>query len=93
MSLTNLWATVNSFSAPVQLIYALQVALKAITEESPSLEERFALHKKVSNHVKDELAKLGCGFVPLSRDIAANGMSAVKYPEGVSAAILPKLAA
>jgi alanine-glyoxylate transaminase/serine-glyoxylate transaminase/serine-pyruvate transaminase len=77
---------------PVQLIYAFQAALKEITEGSVSLEERFALHKKVSNHFKDEVAKLGCGFVPLTRDIAANGMSAVKYPKGVTAAILPKLA-
>lgn len=30
--------------------------------------------------------------MPLSRDISANGMSAVKYPEGVTAAIIPKLA-
>lgn len=43
--------------------------------------------------MKDELEKLGCGFVPLSRDIAANGMSAVRYPKGVTAPdVLPKLA-
>lgn len=77
---------------PIQLIYAFQTALKEVTEGPVSLEERFAIHKKVSNHVKDELEKMGCGFVPLSRDISANGMTAVKYPEGVTAAILPKLA-
>lgn len=36
--------------------------------------------------MKDALAELGCGFVPHSRDIAANGMSAVRYPKGVTAA-------
>lgn len=58
-----------------------------------SLEERFQAHRDVSKRVKDELEKLGCGFVPESRDIAANGMSAVRYPEGITAAdIIPKLA-
>jgi alanine-glyoxylate transaminase/serine-glyoxylate transaminase/serine-pyruvate transaminase len=81
------------FATPaVQLIYALHVALTEITAGAVTLEERFATHKKVSNDFKEELAKLGCGFVPLSRDIAANGMTAAKYPEGVTAAILPKLA-
>lgn len=81
-------------SAPVQLVYALHAALKAITTESPSLSERFAQHKQASNRVKDQLAALGFGFVPTDRKHAANGMSAVKYPEGVQASdILPTLAA
>lgn len=78
---------------PVQLVYALHASLKSITEQSPSLSERFAAHKAASKHFKDSLTDLGLDFVPLSRDIAANGMSAVKYPEGFAATdILPKLA-
>ena len=43
--------------------------------------------------MKDELEKLGFGFVPLDRKIAANGMSAVRYPKGIQAGdIIPKLA-
>ncbi|KAK4686641.1 hypothetical protein P7C73_g3481, partial [Tremellales sp. Uapishka_1] len=79
---------------PVQLVYALHTSLKAITTASPSLEERFKAHKTASKYIKDELAALGFGFVPLDRDIAANGMTAVRYPKGLSAAdIVPKLAA
>ncbi|KAL7422043.1 hypothetical protein Q5752_003816 [Cryptotrichosporon argae] len=78
---------------PVQLIYALHTALTQITTGSPTLEERFAAHRVASAKVKDALAGLGLGFVPLARDIAANGMTAVKFPDGVTAAdVLPKLA-
>ncbi len=78
----------------MQLIYALHTALKTILTSSPSLEERFALHKKASNKVKDTLTEAGFECIPLNRDIAANGMSAVKYPNGLSAGdILPKLVA
>lgn len=78
---------------PVQLIYSLRQGLKEILEGDLSFEDRLARNREVSNRVKDELEKLGCGFVPLSRDIAANGMSAVRYPAGVTAAdVIPKLA-
>lgn len=77
----------------MQLVYALHTALKTITTSSPSLTERFAAHKATSAKVKDALAELGCGFVPLDRKIAANGMTAVRYPKGIQAAdVLPKLA-
>ena len=79
--------------APVQLIYALHTSLTSILNQSPSLPERFAAHKAISAHVKDTLASIGFGFVPLDRTLAANGMSAVRYPPGVAASdILPKLA-
>lgn len=78
---------------PVQLVYSLQAALNAILEGSTSLEDRFKAHKEASKRFKDEMTSLGFGFVPLNRDIAANGMSAVKFPKGISAAdIVPKLA-
>jgi len=78
---------------PVQLIYSLHAALSAITRQSPSLEGRFEAHKAASKYVKDSLADLGLELVTLSRDIAANGMTAVKYPPGFGPAdVLPKLA-
>jgi len=44
--------------------------------------------------MKDSLTSLGLTFVHKSKDIGANGMTAVKYPKGLGAAdILPKLAA
>ncbi len=83
----------HSPTAPVQLVYALHASLTAITTQAPSLAERFAQHRQASGYIKDSLSRLGFTFVPLDRSIAANGMSAVKYPTGVTAAdILPKLA-
>lgn len=79
--------------APVQLVYALHASLKSITTGSVSLEDRFAQHRATSKEVKDRLSELGFGFVPTSRDHAANGMTAARYPKGVQASdILPKLA-
>ena len=78
-------------SAPVQLVYALNTALKHILE-SGSLEQRFQLHRDASNKMKDELTVMGFGFVPKTRELSANGMSAVRFPQGIVAAdIVPKL--
>lgn len=71
---------------PVQLIYAYHASLVSITQTSSlSLAERFEKHKAVSKRVKDTIEGWGLGFVPKSREGAANGMSAVKYPEGLKA--------
>ncbi|CAG8622516.1 10766_t:CDS:2 [Ambispora gerdemannii] len=76
---------------PVQLIYALNTSLKQIT--SVPLEKRFEQHKKVSKFVKDAIEELGLKMLPKSRDIAANGMTAVYYPESLTAVdLLPKVA-
>lgn len=83
-----------TYAAPVQLVYSLNASLKAITQSTPSFTERLEAHKKASAYIKDSLTQLGFEFVPQSRDIAANGMTAVKYPKGLGAAdILPKLVA
>lgn len=71
--------------APIQLIYALHASLSNITKSSPSLEERFAIHKAASKKIKDAMEEIGLGFIPLSREASANGMSAVKFPEGIAA--------
>lgn len=74
-------------------MYALNTALKSILEDGRTLEERFEMHKEASKKMKNALEALGFGFVPLDRKYAANGMSAVRYPKGISAAdIVPKLA-
>ncbi|CAI2163225.1 968_t:CDS:2 [Funneliformis geosporum] len=76
---------------PVQLIYALNTSLKQIT--STPLETRFEQHKKVSDQVKNVVESLGLQFVPKSREVAANGMTAVYYPEGIQPAdLLQKVA-
>lgn len=76
---------------PVQLILALHTSLKQIN--SRPLELRFQQHKEVSNRIKNSLEELGLKFVPKHREIAANGMTAVYYPEGVKATdLIPKVA-
>lgn len=96
---------------PTNLIWALHTSLSTITKSSPSLEERFALHKSASAYVKQELAALGLkqvrllhvqrsgnielvffAQIPLKPEFAANGMTAVYFPEGVTAAdVVPQL--
>lgn len=69
---------------PVQLIYAYQASLKNITQTSSlTLAQRFEKHRAVSKKVKDTVESWGLEGIPLQRDQAANGMSAVKYPEGI----------
>ncbi|KAF9119382.1 hypothetical protein BGW39_000339 [Mortierella sp. 14UC] len=79
------------FATPaVQNIFALNVSLKQIVAQG--IEKRFAVHKEAS--AKKFIHDLGLKLVPTSLEHAANGMSAVYYPEGVAATdLLPKLAA
>lgn len=44
---------------PVNLIYAFHVSLKQIVEGSPSLEERFRLHREASSRIKKAVSDLG----------------------------------
>lgn len=62
---------------PVNLIYAFHASLTAIIKSSPSLEERFAIHREASLRIKDAAAKLGFKQLALEPAFAANGMSAV----------------
>ncbi|CAK5267529.1 unnamed protein product [Mycena citricolor] len=79
---------------PVNLIYAYHASLSQITKQTPSLEERFALHRAASNKIKDAAASLGLKQVPSDPAFGANGMTALYYPEGKTAAdVLPKLGA
>lgn len=77
---------------PVQIMYALQASLNTMTTKSPSLEERFAQHKKASAKVKNTIQSWGLSLVTKSSDAAANGMTAVYTPEGLTPAdIVPKM--
>lgn len=80
---------------PVNLIYAYHASLQLITasKQGPSLQERFALHKEASRRVKEAAAQLGMKQVPLNEREAANGMSALYFPDGITASdLLPRLA-
>jgi len=78
---------------PVNLIYALQASLTRIVRGLPSLADRFRLHQETSQRIKKALKDLGLKQVPFDDSVAANGMTAIYYPEGLSAGdILPRLA-
>ncbi|CAD6573861.1 MAG: hypothetical protein CYPHOPRED_005231 [Cyphobasidiales sp. Tagirdzhanova-0007] len=77
---------------PVQIIYALQASLTSMTEKSPTLEERFALHKEASNKLKTAIQDMGLVLVTLSNGAAANGMTAVYTPDNLTPGdIVPKM--
>ncbi|KAJ7453966.1 pyridoxal phosphate-dependent transferase [Mycena galericulata] len=79
---------------PVNLIYAYHTSLTQITKKAPSLEERIQLHRVASQQIKDTAAALGLKQLALEPAFAANGMTALYFPPGVTAAdILPKLGA
>ncbi|KAL7280868.1 LOW QUALITY PROTEIN: hypothetical protein ACG7TL_005812 [Trametes sanguinea] len=78
---------------PVNLIYAFHASLTQLTKRSPSLAERFALHREASARVKKAAEELGLRQLPVDPKVAANGMTALWFPEGLKAAdLLPRLA-
>ena len=81
---------------PTNLVYAVHASLKSIMEGSISLDERFKLHIKGSQEIKEGIAKLGLKQLVTEQAQktggAANTMTAVLYPEGFGAGdILPRL--
>ncbi len=81
---------VGYFGTPaVNLVAALNISLGLILEEG--MEGRFVRHERIGKACKAAIAALGMGQVPLSAEIAANTMTAPRFPQGVSAAdLLPK---
>ncbi|KAK6457733.1 putative alanine-glyoxylate aminotransferase [Scheffersomyces xylosifermentans] len=81
------------FATPaVQTITALKVSLDEILSES--LDERFAKHEQVSTKFKTDLEKFGLKIVPVNHKVAAHGLTAVYFPEGINGPdLLAKLAA
>ena len=75
---------------PVNLIYAYHASLKQITRSSVSLEERLRLHKESSQRFKKAAEGLGQKQLPLDGSVAANGMTALWFPEGLGASDLAK---
>ncbi|KAF8075097.1 PLP-dependent transferase [Lyophyllum atratum] len=79
---------------PVNLIQAYHASLKQITGPTPSLDERYRLHKQVSQRIKALAKQLGLAQVPQDAAHAANGMTAVYLPDGLVASdVLPRMAA
>jgi alanine-glyoxylate transaminase/serine-glyoxylate transaminase/serine-pyruvate transaminase len=64
---------------PVNLIYAYRTSLCEIVKTPPTLEERFKLHREVSQRIKSAASDLGLKQLPLDPAHAANGMTAVRH--------------
>lgn len=70
------------FATPaVQTITALKVSLDEILSEP--LDSRFAKHAEVSTEFKNAVEAAGMKILPVSRSVAAHGLTAVYFPEGV----------
>ncbi|OZJ03481.1 hypothetical protein BZG36_04028 [Bifiguratus adelaidae] len=79
------------FATPaVQLIYAFHVSLSQIL--AYGIENRFAAHREASVQFRMALAHLGLKPVAVDETCAANGMTAVWYPEGVDAKLVAQMA-
>jgi len=84
---------------PVNLIYAFHASLSLITgktsatpEPLPPLQERFKLHRQASETIRKAAKSLGLTQLPFKDSEAANGMTALYFPPGVSGAdLLPRL--
>jgi alanine-glyoxylate transaminase/serine-glyoxylate transaminase/serine-pyruvate transaminase len=74
------------------LVQALNTALKQLLAQP--IEARFAQHHKISQYVKSEITKMGLKQLPTDPANAANTMTAIYLPEGLTPPeILPKLMA
>ena len=70
------------FATPaVNLVNALNVSLSQILAEG--MEARFARHQKTGKACRAGLKAMGLGQVPLDDELAANTLSAPRYPQGV----------
>ncbi|CDR42393.1 CYFA0S09e02608g1_1 [Cyberlindnera fabianii] len=73
------------FATPaIQTVNALRVSLKEILEGG--LDARFQKNKEVSQKFKKDLADLGISIVPVKPEVAASGLTAAYFPEGIDGA-------
>ena len=62
---------------PVNLIYAFHASLSRITNGTPSLADRFKMHREASQKLREVTTSLGLKQVAQD-GVAANGMTAVR---------------
>lgn len=71
------------FATPaVQTVTALKVSLDEILDQG--LDARFKKHAQVSNQFKEKMASLGLNILPVNDNVAAHGLTAVYFPEGLN---------
>jgi alanine-glyoxylate transaminase/serine-glyoxylate transaminase/serine-pyruvate transaminase len=73
------------FATPaIQTVNSLKVSLEEIL--GGGLDARFAKNKQTSDRFKKALADLGIKIVPVNEKVAASGLTAAYFPEGVDGA-------
>lgn len=71
------------FATPaVQTITALKVALQEIVDEG--IDARLQKHIEASDKFKSFVESQGMTIVPVNHDVAAHGLTAVYFPEGIN---------
>ena len=70
----------------VHTVTSLKTSLDEILSES--LDTRFAKHHAASKKFKETLQSLGFKILPVNAEVAANGLTAVYFPEGINGADL-----
>ena len=75
------------FATPaVNLVHALNTSLTQIIAEG--MDERFKRHAQIGRASRAAMAALGLGQVPVKEELAANTLSAPRYPQGVNGSSL-----
>ena len=66
---------------PVNLIAALEVSLQHIVSEG--MKTRFLRHKKIATAFREAMLALGLKLLPIHKNLSANTLTAVYYPEKI----------
>jgi alanine-glyoxylate transaminase/serine-glyoxylate transaminase/serine-pyruvate transaminase len=70
------------FGTPsVNLITGLKVSLQHIVSEG--IENRFLRHKQIATAFREAMLALGLQLLPFQKDISANTLTAVYYPDNI----------
>lgn len=78
------------FATPAtNLVLALDAGLSEIVDEG--IDEVFARHRRVAEGCRRAWASLGMSLVPESEELAANTLSAIRYPDGVDSSLVGEI--
>lgn len=79
------------FGTPaVNLVRALRVSLGQILAEG--MDARFVRHRKNAQAFRAAMSAIGLSFLPVRENLLASTLTAVWYPEGIDASVLPLIA-
>ena len=80
------------FSTPAtSLVAALDVSLHNMVGETDTIEASFDRHARSAAAMRSAWQCLNLELLPIDEDVAANTLSAIKYPPGIDAALLGEI--